>query len=63
MVFESWANVSVTKTPNGAYSALKNILNKDLFKSVAGIIGEELTHSKYATGMLKPAFDTFMSIV
>lgn len=63
MIFESWANVSVTKTPNGAYNALKKILDNDIFKAVAGIVGEELTHSKYATGMLKPAFDTFMSIV
>lgn len=43
MLFESWANVSVTKTPSGAYNALKKILDKDLFKAVAGIVGEELT--------------------
>ena len=39
MIFESWANVSVTKTPNNAYVALKKILDNDLFKAVAGIVG------------------------
>jgi hypothetical protein len=40
MVFESWANTSVTKTPNTAYGALKQVLDSDLFGAVSGVIGE-----------------------
>jgi len=39
MIFESWANVSVTKTPNNAYNVLKKVLDNDIFKAVTGIVG------------------------
>lgn len=39
MLFESWANVSVSETPNSAYGNLKNILNNDLFRAVSGVVG------------------------
>jgi hypothetical protein len=63
MNFEAWSSTAVSKTPVSAYNSLKEVLNSNLFKAVSGVIGQELSNSKYPTGLVKPAFDTLMSFI
>lgn len=63
MIFESWANVGTDKTTFTVLSTLKKMLETDLFRAVTGEIGQALTGTKYAKGLLRPAFDTFMTLM
>jgi hypothetical protein len=63
MVFESWTDVKTSKTPREATSLLKKFIESNLFNTVSGVLGEQLSGTKFAKGLVVPAFNTLMNFI